>query len=261
MKSESAQGNSFTILGSSSGEPNPTRSCSGYVLQVGESLTLIDCGGGVSSSFLRSGFDPRAVKRVFISHSHPDHVCDLPLFIQMIHLSRRTNPLDIYLPEEFVVPFQITMRAMYLIPERFAFPLSIYGYEDGFEFKDSIHLRAIGNSHLKRLAYDIQRLGLANKMQCCSFKIDVGDKSVFYSADIGEFSDVSRHLDGCDYVVMELTHVDLDEFFVFAPNLTDTRFVITHLSEDSGTEEIVERARAEGISNLVIAEDGMRLPL
>lgn len=261
MRSESDQRNSFTILGSGSGEPSPTRSCSGYVLQVGESLTLIDCGGGVSASFLRSGFDPRAVKRILISHSHPDHVCDLPLFIQMIHLSRRTNPLDIYLPEEFVVPFQITMRAMYLIPERFAFPLSIYGYEDGFVFRDSFHLQAIGNSHLERLAYDIQRLGLANRMQCHSFKIDIGGKSVFYSADIGEFGDIAGYLEGCDYVVMELTHVDLDEFFAYVPKLGAAKFIITHLSDDSATEELLDRANAAGVTNLVIAEDGMKLPL
>ena len=261
MRSESDERNSFTILGSASGEPNPSRSCSGYVLQVGESLTLVDCGGGVSASFLRCGFDPKAVKRVFISHSHPDHVCDLPLFIQMIHLSRRTNPLDIYLPDEFVVPFQIMMRAMYLIPERFAFPLSVYGYEDGFEFRDSFHLKAIGNSHLQRLKYDIQRLGLANKMQCCSFKIDVSGKSLLYSSDIGDLGDIAPHMDGCNYVVTELTHVDLDEFFTFASRLGETKFIITHLSDNSTTDELLDGAKVTGMSNLVVAEDGMTLPL
>ena len=50
--------NRMVILGSSSGNPSPTRATSGYILEVDSRLSLIDCGGGVCSSFLRRGFDP-----------------------------------------------------------------------------------------------------------------------------------------------------------------------------------------------------------
>ena len=77
----------FTVLGTSSGMPQPGMACSGYVLRTGRELSLIDCGGGVSAAFAACNFDPLQVERVFISHTHPDHVSDLPLFIQMIYLA------------------------------------------------------------------------------------------------------------------------------------------------------------------------------
>ena len=91
--------NSFTLLGTSSGVPQASRANAGYLLKTGDSLSLIDCGGGVTSSFLRAGFDPLKIDRVFISHTHPDHCCELSLVIQMVYLAGRTEPLDVYLPE------------------------------------------------------------------------------------------------------------------------------------------------------------------
>ena len=71
-------------------------------MQVGESLNLIDCGGGVTSSFLRQGFDPLRLDRVFVSHTHSDHVGELTLVIQMLHVLNSNQRLTVYLPDEFI---------------------------------------------------------------------------------------------------------------------------------------------------------------
>jgi ribonuclease BN (tRNA processing enzyme) len=251
----------FTVLGSASGMPHPERACSGYVLRVGESLSVIDCGGGVSSAFVRFGFDPLKADRVFISHSHADHVSDLPLFIQMIYLTRRENRLDIYLPEEYVVPFQITMRSMYLIPERFSFPFHVHAYKAGPVFDGPFSLTAIANNHLIHHEDALSRLGLANKMQCYSFRVDVDRKSLLYTSDIDGIDDIREHVGGCDYVVLELTHVDLDEFLAFAPNAEVGKFVVAHLGDDDAVKQIEQAAAKAGLTNLVLATDGMEIRL
>ncbi|MCK4462253.1 MAG: ribonuclease Z [candidate division Zixibacteria bacterium] len=259
--------NSFTILGSSSGMPQADRACAGYLLNVGNDLTLIDCGGGVTSSFLRCGFDPLDVDRVFISHTHPDHCCELPLFIQMVYLAGRTRPLDIYLPEEFVEPFGAYLTAVYIIPEKLPFDLSLHGYTDGFTFSDGFSLRAIGNRHLAGYAEYVGNLQLANKMQCHCFRIEVpaslgkSAKGLFYSADVRDFDDLKPHLNNVDYAVLELTHIDLEQFFDFAPTASVGEFIISHLGDVNETATVEQVAAKTGLGNLTIAHDGTALAL
>ena len=251
----------FTILGSSSGMPQADRACAGYLLSIDNDLTLIECGGGVTSSFLRCRFDPLSVDRVFISHTHPDHCCELPLFIQMIYLSGRKDPLDIYLPDEFVEPFGAYLRAVYLIREKLPFELNLHGYTDGFVYEDRFRLRAIGNKHLKGYADFIEQLKLPNQMQCHSLRIDIGDKSLFYSADIGSFDDIRSHLDSVDIAVLELTHVDLDQFFDFAASSKVGRFVISHLGDPTENARLAMLSDKAGLDNLTFAHDGMTVEL
>jgi hypothetical protein len=180
----------------------------------------------------------------------------------MIYLTRRQNRLDVYVPEEFVRPFETTLQAMYLIPDRFPFPLHIHGYSDGFEFNDGFKLTAIANRHLEPMADVIRQKGLDNKMQCYSFRIEIeGCKPLFYSSDIGSLEDIKPHVGGCGHVVMELTHVDLDEFFRFAVQAPVDRFVITHLGNSDEVEQLRGQIRSAGLSNVVLGEDGMKTKL
>jgi len=253
--------NCLTILGSSSGMPQADRATSGYVLKVQGRLSLIDCGGGVCASFDRCGFDPLAIERIFVSHTHSDHVCELPLVIQMVYLAGKKDELDVYVPSEFVGPLKTYLRAVYLIEEKLPFTVNIIGYENGFIFSEYFRLTAIGNRHLQGHAELISELKLPNKMQCHSFVLKVGDKSLFYSSDVFSFDDVKNHLDGKDYVILESTHIDLKQFFDLAPAVNVGRYVITHLGTAEEVAEIEQRARKAGLENLVTAVDGMELVL
>ena len=254
--------NSFTILGSSSGMPQATRACSGYLLKTGKSLSLIDCGGGVTASFLRCGFAPLDIDRVFISHSHSDHCCELPLFIQMIYLAGRMKPLDIYLPDEFVEPFRSFMNAVYLLPDKLPFDINMIGCRDGFVFSDGFRLTMVGNRHLRGYADHIDRLRLPNRMQCHSFVIEVDDgKSLFYSADIRDMDDVKDCLSGHDYTVIETTHIDLDMLFDHAAAAGTGQFVLTHLGTPDEVDHIRQRIAKGDSDRFIVAHDGLTLEL
>jgi ribonuclease BN (tRNA processing enzyme) len=254
-------GNTFTLLGTSSGLPQAARAASGYVLKTGASLSLFDCGGGVTSSFMRRGFTPRQVERVFISHTHPDHVCELPLLIQLMYLTGNKNRLDLYLPEEFVEPFRAFMPALYLFPEKLPFEINLIGYADGYVYEGEFSLKAIGNCHLKGYDKYIEEFGYSNRMQSHSFKISVKDKSLLYSGDLGSLADVREHLDGLDYVIIEATHVDFGEFLEFTSNIRVGQYILTHLGSQREVLELNQRARDNGLHNIITAVDGMVLTL
>ena len=253
--------NSFTVLGSSSGFPQAGRSSSGYLLKVGDSLSLIDCGGGVTSSFLRTGADPLKVDRIFISHTHSDHVCELSLFIQLIDLNGRTDRLDVYLPSEFVEIFRQYLYAVYLFPKRMPFELKLIGYEAGFEFDNDFILKAYSTSHLKKYAENIGGLDIPNKMQCHCFQIELAGKRLFYSADLGKFEDVTKYLNNNDYAIIETTHIDIEEFLSVSGKYNVGRYILTHLGSPEEVEQIRQAISKSGLSNVSIAEDGLVLPL
>lgn len=254
--------NSFTILGSSAGLPQADRATSGYLLTVNRRHTLIDCGGGICSSYRRRGFDPRDVDRIIITHTHADHCCELPLFLQMMHLLEREEPVDIYLPEEFVEPFRTIQAAMYIPPEKLNFEPRLHGYGDRFTLDgDGFTLVAHQNNHLAHNADLFDRLGWPNRCQSHSIVINVGGKRLLYSGDIKGLDDILPYIDGCEYVITETTHVDMDPFLTFAQKADVGRFVITHLDDDDNVQQINAAFRKAGLDNFVCAVDGMELPL
>lgn len=241
--------------------PQASRNSSGYVLKIDGSLNLIDCGGGTTTSFLRRGFNPLEIKNIFITHTHPDHVCELPLLIQMIYVNGFEKKLSVYVPEEFVEPLKIYLRSVYLLEEKFPFNFELIGYTNGFKYENEFTLEAIGNTHLNHYKEWIEKYSMPNKMQSHSFKIQIGETRIFHSGDLGSFDDIKDHLDGNKYVITELTHINLNEFFEFIPSVNIGEFIVTHLSHPDDVKSLQEEIKKSGIDNITIALDGMELQL
>jgi ribonuclease BN (tRNA processing enzyme) len=250
---------SLTILGSGSGMPNGGRVCSGYLIEYRDALTLLDCGSGVAASFQRCGYDLHDLDCVVISHTHPDHVSDLPLLIQHMHLAGKTTPLDLYLPNEFVAVFGYMIRAMYVIPERFAFDLNIHGYEAGVLCERPLAIEAVGNSHLKSYEADVRRHSLPNQMQSCSLRVVVEDVTLFYSGDVASFDEINSHLEDCDVAILETSHVGISEIKDYSISHPDTRIILSHLSGDNAADLLA--SEFGDLKNVLVAHDGMQLGL
>jgi ribonuclease Z len=252
---------SFTVLGCGATGSTYSTATSGYLLNVDGDLALIDCGSGVVQEFLRRKFDLNRLDRIFITHTHSDHVADLPYMIQCVYLTERENPLDIYLPMEFVDVFESYMNRLYLFREKFSFPFSLLGYRDGDRFSDSFELEAHGNTHLAKNVDVINRLNVPNEMMCHSLSISVGARKLFYSADVGSFDDIRGYLTACDYVLVECTHIDINEIIEYAKSADVGLFVVTHLGSPSDVEHLRNRVQSSGFDNIVVAEQGMVLDL
>jgi ribonuclease Z len=91
---------SVTVLGSSAALPTPRRFSSAQWLQAGEWAYLIDCAEGTQIQWKRFHLKFAALKAVFISHLHGDHVFGLPGLLSSLSLLNRTKPLDIFGPAQ-----------------------------------------------------------------------------------------------------------------------------------------------------------------
>ena len=67
----------ITCLGTGCPEPNPRRASSGNLLEIGNDVILMDCGGGVFDRLiLQSGCKPSDITHLFFTHLHTDHMMD-----------------------------------------------------------------------------------------------------------------------------------------------------------------------------------------
>jgi ribonuclease BN (tRNA processing enzyme) len=71
----------ITILGSGTAVPSLERNSSGALIQEGGTNTLIDFGYGTLKQLLHLGITYHDIDRIFFTHNHPDHMCDLIPFL------------------------------------------------------------------------------------------------------------------------------------------------------------------------------------
>jgi ribonuclease BN (tRNA processing enzyme) len=84
----------LTILGKSPSWQDAGGACSGYLIEDGEVVVLLDCGNGVFSK-LRRFRDYTDVDAVLISHLHADHFLDLIPYAYALTLAPRQQPVPV----------------------------------------------------------------------------------------------------------------------------------------------------------------------
>ena len=84
----------LTVLGKSPSWQDAGGACSGYLIEEGEHLLLLDCGNGVFGK-LRQHCDYVDVDTVAISHLHADHFLDLVPYSYALTYAPRQQPVPV----------------------------------------------------------------------------------------------------------------------------------------------------------------------
>jgi ribonuclease BN (tRNA processing enzyme) len=71
----------FRALGTGTVALSPTRSCSGYVVEGGDVLLLMDCGSGITRRLAELGIEWQRITHIAITHFHLDHFADIPTLL------------------------------------------------------------------------------------------------------------------------------------------------------------------------------------
>ena len=90
----------ITFLGTSHGVPAADRYCSSAMIETGGKIYLIDAGAPVIDLLLRKGADLNAVKAVFTTHLHGDHVFGAIQMASLFNWYFKTTDADFYLTEQ-----------------------------------------------------------------------------------------------------------------------------------------------------------------
>ena len=84
----------ITVLGKSPSWEDAGGACSGYLVEEGDTVLLLDCGNGVFSK-LRLHRDYVEIDAVVLSHMHADHFLDLVPFAYALTYSPRQQPVPV----------------------------------------------------------------------------------------------------------------------------------------------------------------------
>ncbi|PKK84840.1 MAG: hypothetical protein CVT49_01410 [candidate division Zixibacteria bacterium HGW-Zixibacteria-1] len=253
---------SITILGSGSGNPSAERSSSGYVLEYNGRLLLFDCGSGVSSSFVRSAFEPAKVDAIFISHMHPDHVSDLPVFIQLLYLADRLEPLTVYLPAEAVKPVKKYLNACYLFDEKLPFKLELKAIDAPVTVLGrEVEVKPIVNLHLMTNSEIIEATEYPNKMECYSYLVKIGGKKLLYTADIVSIDEMENYLEKLDLLITETTHVDTDQLPSLIEKKQIAKVVLSHIGDDKISEMLKFAGAQAAGGKIIVGKDNLTIKI
>jgi ribonuclease BN (tRNA processing enzyme) len=248
----------LTVIGCSSGMPSGQSSTSSYLLEANGKSYLLDTGDGTAAAIQKLGIDTNIIENIFISHMHSDHSMGLPLVVQMMKLQKREKRLNVYLPREAEDGFKRLLYMTYLFPDKLGFDIQFTGVERNYEFDDGdIKIEFFQNSHLFAVKEYILKRTIPNRMQCFSMIVTASDKKIIYSADIGSIDDLDPIIENADLLLTEGMHLELEKLPELLIEKKVKKLILTHLQDDTDTDQIKAMFEKSGFSNVDFASDGM----
>lgn len=84
------------FLGTSASAPSVKRGLSAHIVMFREHRFLVDCGEGTQRQILRSGLGFKRLNKIFLTHSHLDHILGLGGFVSTLSRWENMEEIDIY---------------------------------------------------------------------------------------------------------------------------------------------------------------------
>jgi ribonuclease Z len=112
----------IVFLGTGGGTPSGERNVSAVAVALDGEVLLLDCGEGTQHQILRSDIRSGALRAIFISHLHGDHLYGLPGLLASLSLNGRTEPLTVLGPRGILAFLEAVIATTSL---HIRFPLQI----------------------------------------------------------------------------------------------------------------------------------------
>jgi ribonuclease BN (tRNA processing enzyme) len=183
-----------TVLGAGDAFGSGGRRQSSYLVEVGETGFLLDCGTTTLIALKAARIPAERVDFIAISHLHGDHFGGLPfLFLEYMYEKPRTRPLVIAGPPGIEERVLALYRAMYreLAERPLCFPLQFREFTPG---------QAESVCGVELLPF---RVPHQEKDVSLGYRVTVGGKCILYSGDCGWNETLIQHSQNADLFICE----------------------------------------------------------
>lgn len=234
-----------------------------FAIEINDVIYWFDAGEGCSHTAHLMGIDLLRVKEIFISHPHMDHIgglANLLWNIRKLTKYRKQLPMhgDIGVHISDLEVWDGLWMVLKNTEELFKWkcrvkPSQIKG---GYIYRDeNITVYAVHNRHMEKYE-DQTELSF-------SFKIRCEDKSIVYSGDIKDLSDLDALLEEpCDYLLVETAHQKVEAICAYADKKdVRTLMFLHHSLEIMKNMQQARMSVTHGKCNIYFAQDGDRLTL
>jgi len=283
----------ITLLGTGTPAPSLVRQSSGYLVEAGNDVIVMDHGPGAHHRLIESGHRAVDVTHAFFTHLHYDHCLDYPRLV----LQRWDQGAD-RIPDLLVFgPPPIARMTEQLFGERGVYDPDITARTRHQSSIDMFEARG-GKGSRPRPAPRVREIhagdvvdgdgwkltaGHASHVQpfleCLAFRIDSDEGSVCYSGDNGMCDELIELARGCDILIHMNNHLSGTEptpaFRAASGNHRDNAvmarragvktLVLTHIlaqiDQPGVRERIVHEIQEEFDGRVIWGEDLMRLTI
>lgn len=210
-------------------EPIPDRRHASVVLEYTDRLFWLDAGEACSITGHTMGLDLLKTTNILISHCHMDHIGGLANLLWTIRKLRvRTDRLPTYGGVDVYIPNPVTKNAVNSLlsgtEENFKcdFPVNLKNVSDGFVlYNNGLTITAYHNNHLGNPGN--------HPWMSFSYRIKAEGKSIIYSGDLGNYSDLDIAIGhGCDVILLETGHFKIEQAYEYLKNKEFGRLFFTH---------------------------------
>jgi ribonuclease BN (tRNA processing enzyme) len=251
-----------TILGSGTCVSDPARYPASYLIEI-FSLNekwLLDLGSGCLQRLVEVGVSPFSIDRVFITHTHPDHIASYLPYIQTLSFTpgqtRRTR-VEFYCSAE-------VERVCTALRDLDA------GLHPGFPF--GVTLLASGDCTQLGQGVMVRSLGMTHSAPTLGFRFEVNQHIVAFGADSGVCENLVALCRDVDLAVFDCSfpaecgtvcHAATDGVGKMAREAKARKIVLSHMYPALcalGSKEIIRQVVSEGYSGeIVVGADKLRV--
>lgn len=196
----STEPNRVILLGTGSVIPNPRRTATSHLLLTANERILVDCGPGSAHRMAESGYLPKDLTRILLTHLHADHCSELASIALSAFLQGRETPLPIYGPQGTKEHVDIIFSQIFgYIPKLLSargkkFDLPVTEVDPQTVIEDEIKITCTKVIHGPILA-----LG---------YRVDTSDGSIGFSGDTAPCDDLVTLVKGVDLLIHECPYPD-----------------------------------------------------
>lgn len=257
----------LTILGSGIGLPQVSRNAPGYLVKVNKKLIMLDAGEGTKRQIVRAGYNFFDLHYILITHTHVDHVADLPAILWPFKwgLTKKLT-LNIFGPPKFK-KFYEKISTTFIPTIKSARKLEVI-------------VKEVKKSRFKINNISVETRLMSGRLQTNTFspyevgyRIAYKSKSLVYCGDniVQDQPDIIALAKDCDLLILEATqpkpnydHLDPETAGKIAQRANVKKLVLTHFSPEIGAlgkREIKELTAKCYKGPIIIAKDLMKIKI
>jgi ribonuclease BN (tRNA processing enzyme) len=257
----------LTVLGKSPSWQDAGGACSGYLVEDGGTVLLIDCGNGVFSK-LRQFCDYVDVDAVVISHLHADHFLDLVPFAYALTYAPRQQPVPVHTWPGTDNPAKPKLYVPPGAKDVFRRVVGAWGNEDLIE--NAFDLKEYEESSVVEVGpIGITFKGVPHFTETYAMCLESrnGGGRITYGADSSPTEALTDFARDCDLLIIEATlprpertgdrgHLTPGEAGEHGRDAGVKRLVLTHFSDELGSSWAKEEAEQTFGASVEVASEG-----